>query len=59
VVPRLIKHLAHEEPILRKVAAELLLEFGSLAVPELKKELVGRDPNRKYWAAKILKTEGR
>lgn len=57
VIPRLVRHLAHEEPILRKVAAELLLEFGSLATADLKKELSGREPNRKYWAGKILKAE--
>jgi len=57
-VPALIAALGREEIPTRKTAAEMLLEFGSLAVEPLKNEVddPNADPNRKFWAGKILKT---
>jgi HEAT repeat protein len=56
VIGQLVVCLSLEEVALRTVAAELLLEFGGLAVPRLKKELESTDKNRRYWASKILKS---
>lgn len=54
-IPQLINALGIEEIPIRKAAAELLLEFGVLAVPYLKREEPHDDPNMKFWKAKILK----
>ena len=40
---------------MEKASAELLLEFGTLAVPYLKQENHADDSNVKFWKSKILK----
>jgi HEAT repeat protein len=55
-IPPLIEALGNEDVALRKIAAQLLLEFGALAVVHLKKSQHSSDPNLKYWSTKILKS---
>ena len=40
---------------MEKASAELLLEFGTLAVPYLKQENHGDDSNVTFWESEILK----
>ena len=54
-IPQLVNALGKEEIPIRKASAELLLEFGALAVPYLKQEHHGDDSNVKFWKSKILK----
>lgn len=55
-IPQLISALGIEEIPVRKAAAELLLEFGALAVPYLQNEEASDDPNIRFWKNKILKS---
>ena len=47
--------LGKEEIPIRKASAELLLEFGALAVPYLKQDEHLDDSNVRFWKSKILK----
>ena len=51
----LIAALGGVEVGYRKAAAQLLLEFGGLAIVHLKKSQHSSDANVKYWSTKILK----
>lgn len=55
-IPGLIRAFSREDPAVRKVASEILLEFGGLAVPELKKQMKSEDANVKFWCSKLLKS---
>jgi HEAT repeat protein len=54
-IPSLIEHLGHQTPALRRMAAEVLMEFGPLAVADLKLAQMDSDTNRRFMATKILK----
>ena len=54
-IPQLVNVLGKDEIPIRKASAELLLEFGALAVPYLKQEQHHDDANVKFWKNKILK----
>ena len=54
-IPPLIQSLDDEEPMKRKLSAQLLLEFGALAVGYLKKSQHSSETNVRYWSTKILK----
>ena len=54
-IPQLVDALGKEEIPIRKASAELLLEFGALAVPYLKQDEHLDDSNVRFWKSKILK----
>ncbi|MCJ8346223.1 hypothetical protein MJH12_11830, partial [bacterium] len=58
-IPGLIRAFKRDDPAVRKVSSEILLEFGGLAIPELKKEMDSTDANVKFWCSKLLKTTNR
>ncbi|MCO4783895.1 MAG: HEAT repeat domain-containing protein [Candidatus Cloacimonetes bacterium] len=58
-IPGLIRAFSREDPAVRKVSSEILLEFGGLAIPELKKNLDSNDVNVKFWCSKLLKSTNR
>ncbi|PCJ20301.1 MAG: hypothetical protein COB02_04505 [Candidatus Cloacimonadota bacterium] len=55
-IPGLIRSFQREDPAVRKVASEILLEFGGLATEYLKAELNSSDVNVKFWCSKLLKS---
>ncbi|MBW7875871.1 MAG: HEAT repeat domain-containing protein [Candidatus Cloacimonetes bacterium] len=54
-IPSLIETLGHQTPAMRRMAAEVLLEFGPMAIADLKLAQMDSDPNRRFMASKILK----
>jgi HEAT repeat protein len=54
-IPKLMEALGFRDIPLRRISAEVLVEFGSLAVPHLTEGLEEGNANKKFWIQKILK----